>query len=120
MELKQTKVFVPTDVKIELPKNIKAVFTIEKRGNPILNDRIGTALFKPPNIFNSDDEEANYPTHWLKPSEGYFLTKEGLERVIRDAFDAGVDWITDDSDFPMGDSKKEFPDKEQYIKQILK
>jgi hypothetical protein len=115
MELKQTKVYVPTDVKIELPKNIKAVFTIEKRGNPILNDRIGTALFKPPNIFNSDDEEANYPTHWLKPSEGYFLTKEELERVIRDAFDAArIKCVTNDY------GTQGFENKEQYIKQTLK
>ena len=38
---------------------------------------------------------------------------------IDKAFDAGIEFITDDSDFPMGDAKKkDFLSKEEYISNL--
>lgn len=83
------KVFVPKSVNNELPKDKTAVFILENRGNNLLNPKIGTAYFQLPNNFSTSDEEDNYPTHWLKEETNkYLLSKEELEKVISDAWEA--------------------------------
>ena len=77
MELKQTKVYVPT--------------------HEILKD----------GWVNLGQDKREF----IKTKEGYFLTKEELESVIEDAFNAGYRY----SSWALSNS-----DKEQYIKQILK
>jgi hypothetical protein len=101
MELKQTKVYVPIDVKNLTKEEIKP--------NPIiLFDEGSVRRYWQPKI----DEVA---THFLKEEELYTFTKEELERVIGDAFDAArIKCVTNDY------GTQGFESKEQYIKQILK
>ena len=105
MELKQTKVFVPVDVKNLTKEEIKP--------NPIiLFDEGSVRRYWQPKI----DEVA---THFLKEEELYTFTKEELEelkkQIAGDAFDAArIKCVTNDY------GTQGFESKEQYIKQILK
>ncbi len=106
MELKTTNLYVPTDVEIELPKEI-GVYLVQK-----YNGWKGCDTFFSNNRFGIDSEEIK-TTHWLKEQNGFFLTKEELESVIGDAFDAARERVHHpDYDYVI-------EDKEQYIKQIL-
>jgi len=80
MELKQTKVYVPTDSNFE-KGTVELLFT-EK--------------------------------------EGYFLTKEELERVIGDAFEAGELHNEYKKDIWYTQASTMYKGLKQYIKQILK
>jgi hypothetical protein len=86
MELKQTKVFLPTD------ENADSITSVFKSHENI------TTLEK----------------------EGYFLTKEELERVIGDAFEAGELHNENKKDIFYTQASTMYKGLKQYIKQILK
>ncbi len=58
-------------------------------------------------------------THWLKPKEGYFLSKEELEGLLGEAFDAGEVFNHQEFLYMERGIKREAPDKSSYIKQLL-
>jgi hypothetical protein len=102
MELKQTKVYVPTDVKDYIINPFqKVIFSIQQGNNKCV---------KYAHDISEIDKEI------LEEKEGYFFTKEELERVIGDAFDEGFG-STNDFDQALNHTGIT---KEQYIKQILK
>ena len=86
MELKQTKVYVPT--------------------HEILKD----------GWVNLGQDKREF----IKTKEGYFLTKEELERVIGDAFEAGELHNEYKKDIWYTKASTMYKDLKQYIKQILK
>ena len=113
MQLKQTKVFVPTDVKLELPIESSSYLVI----NPKISSPFEIIYKKEDNIWWLGSQKFKIVdsgiTHWLKEQELYSLTKEELERVIGDAIS-----------FCWFETKKELPHltyiQSDYIKQILK
>jgi len=109
------KIFVPVSVKDELPKDKTAVFILENRGSSTLTPRMNLAYFEYPTNFNTGDEEDNYPTHWLKEETNkYVLSREEMEQVIRDAFDAArVKCKTNDY------GTQGFENSQEYINSIL-
>ena len=117
MELKQTKVFVPTDVKLELPIESSSYLVI----NPKISSPFEIIYKKEDNIWWLGSQKFKIVdsgiTHWLKEVELFSLTKEELERVIGDAYEAGVKYETQSIGSFLND---DIPNKEQYINQILK
>ena len=65
--------------------------------------------------------EYNY-THWLKPQTAYLFTREELEGLLGDAFDAGANrqWGVSYKEYhPEEEIEQTAPDKSSYIKQLL-
>lgn len=76
MELKQTKVYVPIDSKIEQPKLMSEVIGINNNG------KLDRYLISMGNVLKKYKVKT-----WLKEQELYTLTKEELERVINKHLD---------------------------------
>ena len=102
MQLKQTKVFVPVKEIEEhslIQEAVSDIVTICSLNDTESAKKLISSQFL---VMNNLDYEKK---------ELYTITKEELERVIGDAFNAGYRY----SSWALSNS-----DKEQYIKQILK
>jgi hypothetical protein len=107
--LKQTTVYVPIPVETEYPE--QDVKTIFYRGE--LDTRIGSRGMEQPF------------THWLKPTSGYLLTSEELERIISDTWNACMSRVVYE-DQPNSDMKEKYKEvigeplkKNEYLKKVL-
>ena len=120
MKLQQTKVYVPTDVKIELSNQ-------EEDGKAAMDYAIKMVKLKGGNFtdyFIHFMQGVDYKVQQEKDlKEGYFLTKEELEKVIGDAFDAGDLYGRNDMAFSCGRigrvEAESADDKQDYINSIL-
>ena len=120
--MKQQTVYIPVSVNIELPieSDCYGVY-IEKNFNGEKTFRIGYASFS---FINSDwkwfSEKNEIVTYWLKELENAIVfTPEELlalkKQVASDAFDAAIEFNTNDYAFGSIDLK---PNKEQYLNTI--
>jgi hypothetical protein len=102
------KVFVLVSVDIELPINNSNYFV--NRYSKV--EPIGIDYFEK-DEYNFDEKV----THWLKEETNkYVLSREELEKVISDAFDAGVNREYQERNYERRDYNA--PIKEQYINSI--
>jgi hypothetical protein len=112
-------VYIPTKTEDDLPKK-SCKCGIIKKGEFDLSYFIKAPSYE---LFDHVKSGLSHTqseiTHWLKPTEAFVFTPEELKQLLSDIFDAGIDWITDTSDFPMGNCKKQFSNKVEYIENIL-
>lgn len=105
------QIYIPIPVEQELPKKVNENYlTISERG-------VKTSRF-----FNDHErfETAHYEgkiTHWLKPVTRYIFTKDELEKVVGDAFEAarGATYTTEQATIGI---KWDFS-KQSYLKTII-
>ena len=78
------EVYIPVPVEERLPEKGEQVFLISSR-EMNLPKRLAT-------YFGGADEKEfkRMADHWLEKKEGYFLTKEELEKVFKDAWYLGA------------------------------
>lgn len=110
------KVFVPVSVKDELPNEAGNYLTILKNGAKTSNTFFETKIWGKD---NSENSEMN-TTHWLKEETNkYVLSREELEKVINNAFNAGELHNENKKDIFYTEASTYFKDFKQYINSIL-
>ena len=74
--MKPTKIYLPIKVEDEFPdKSLRPIMVIERNSG-----RIDVCDDYPP---------IHYYSHWLKPVERFVFTQDELNKVVKDAFEAG-------------------------------
>lgn len=109
--LKETKVYIPIDVNVELPEKegyYTVLYTAEGRDD-VKKDQ----YFK--DKFYSIHYQFYKITHWLKEQTGYFLTKQEMEELITDNLDKGFNLAKYETDNE--DEKNEYIT--EYINKLL-
>ena len=120
-KLNTCKVFVPIKCSDELPE--QQTFYLCK----VTPNEYNTATtaevffyadqkrFSPPGNFDRFEKV----THWLKEKELYCFTKEELEKLLGEAFDAGQDRNRDEYENMLSGHPIDAINKEDYLKSIL-
>ena len=116
-KINSSKVFVPIEISDELPEKRGAQFCI--------NPNIGGMCKKDILVFHDYNKtwqdpftpDESHPSHWLKEKELYCFSKEELEKLLENVFEAGGNHRTY---FLTPTSFPEAPNKTTYINDLLK
>lgn len=106
--LKETKVYMPIDVNVELPNDSTNYFVNQKYDNNISIEYFD----KMQKRFYEQDEI----THWLKEQTGYFLTKQEMEELCFKLIKAGE---MCQEGFGTTQSESREKTKQKYINKLL-
>jgi hypothetical protein len=124
------KVFVPVSVDVELPEcdSQHNRCYLSKRVGILSDEGIDSTQYykeysKDGNFKSqgwSNEEDFSIITHWLKEETNkYVLSREELEKVINDAFNAGELHNENKNDIFYTEASTYFKDFKQYINSIL-
>lgn len=107
--MKETTVYLPVKVEEEMPPLGQKVSVSFDEGKTYSYEATGK---------NWKADEVNY-THWLKPQQGYFFTKEDLAYLLREAFENGVQYGVERFGTTAGQLgfAIEAKDREQYLQE---
>jgi hypothetical protein len=119
---KPATVYLPTSVDEKPPKNRFYCIAIDDKGNEF------EAMYHDGSWFQfwdngSTDDVTSITTFWLKKVTTFIHTKEELEKLLSDVWDAAYDFRLSKSKEVrsiVGKNSKHFSDKETFIQSIIK
>lgn len=105
MKLTPKTVYIPTDVRDELPET--EVLAINERDYMLVGyiRKYGNYQF----ICENEESKITDVAYWLKPTEAYTFTKDELVKLLRITFDAGNEKRDNNNS----------PTRREYIAQLL-
>lgn len=117
--LSPQRIYVPVSVKDELPKEENTFFIHgeDELWGETFPQSFDSAIFDPEeNKFRMDSDHQAQPTHWLKETTLYCLSKSEIEKLLEDAWEAGWNKMLSLVNFEKITVR---PNVEEYIKSIL-
>ena len=127
-KLSPVTLYVPINVGDGLPESKECSFIYWERDNTGKPMILSAAIF---DFYNNgkfdvsddnDEDQSNprgaQPTHWLKEQERFIFTKEELENILGDAFDAGFKRGFDQPNVLKPDGQI-YPDSVEHIQSLF-